>query len=105
MADQMRQPVSVIYHHRQPQPDADPTPATHTPEPHPPEKVEMTVLIAMPSPSRPASRRTSPSSSMPSLDLTPSSTWRSSCSSSMGEDELPEVQLATVMLPVKQDYA
>ena len=65
-----------------------------------PNQVEMTFLIAMPStissPTR--SRRTSPSSSLPNL----SEVSVSDISLNWKGDEIPEVELATVVIPLER---
>lgn len=68
-----------------------------------PEKVEMTVLIAMPSPSPTRSRRSSPASSVPSLTSSSTKGCEEERIEEVWEDELPEVQLATVVIPVTED--
>jgi len=68
-----------------------------------PNQVEMTFLIAMPSPiSSPArSRRTSPSSSLP--DLYEVSKAQSESGSDWSGHEIPEVELATVVISLGRD--
>jgi hypothetical protein len=63
----------------------------------------MTFLIAMPSPiSTPTrSRRTSPSSSLP--DLYEVSKAQSESDSDWQGDEIPEVELATVVISLERD--
>ena len=65
-----------------------------------PNQVEMTFLIAMPSPiSTPTrSRRTSPSSSLPNL----SEVSVSDLSLNWKGDEIPEIELATVIIPLER---
>jgi len=65
-----------------------------------PNQVEMTFLIAMPSPisSPTRSRRTSPSSSLPNL----SEVSISDISLNWKGDEIPEVELATVVIPLER---
>ena len=65
-----------------------------------PKQVEMTFLIAMPSPiSTPTrSRRTSPSSSLPNL----SEVSVSDLSLNWKGDEIPEIELATVIIPLER---
>jgi len=67
-----------------------------------PNQVEMTFLIAMPSPiSTPTrSRRTSPSSSLP--DLYEASKAQSDFEVNWKGDEIPEVELATVVMPLER---
>lgn len=124
-ADKSKQPVSVIYHHnvREPNAPLDLTASSNIENVAQascissisqtassagtttlPEHVEMTFLIAMPSPSPSRSRRSSPASSMPSLekDKDQSSSISISDLGSLGDwgDEIPEVELATVIIPL-----